>query len=61
MAESIGVILPELNLIPCKGLSYKEYVWHKMYITSKEIYICKIWGFHVGEYEESSLLGCGAV
>jgi hypothetical protein len=22
---------------------------------------CKIWGFHGGDYEESSLLGCGTV
>jgi hypothetical protein len=23
--------------------------------------LCKIWDFHDGDYEESSLLGCGAV
>jgi hypothetical protein len=24
-------------------------------------FLCKIWGFHGGDYEESSLLGCGTV
>jgi hypothetical protein len=25
------------------------------------LYLRKIWGFHGGDYEECSLLGCGAV
>jgi hypothetical protein len=30
--------------------------------SSKLIFqLCKIWGFHGGDYEESRLLGCGTV
>jgi hypothetical protein len=27
----------------------------------KEPTVCKIWGFHSGDYEECRLLGCGTV
>jgi hypothetical protein len=30
-------------------------------IRKKEYWLCKIWGFHGGDYEECRLLGCYAV
>jgi hypothetical protein len=33
-----------------------------MYVVSDDItYVCKIWGFHDGNYDEYRILGCGAV
>jgi hypothetical protein len=31
------------------------------YAQAKQEHICKIWGFHGGDYEEWCLLGCYAV
>jgi hypothetical protein len=39
------------------GDSYQT-TWHHIL---EHIILRKIWGFHGGDYEESSLLGCGTV
>jgi hypothetical protein len=47
-------ILPRL-LVCCVDKSIIQY-------KPKVIYtLCKIWGFHDGDYEEFRLLGCGTV
>jgi hypothetical protein len=42
-----------------------EFVLHRRHITPplepSQLMLCKIWGFHGGDYEEWYLLGCDAV
>jgi hypothetical protein len=44
--------------VPEHGL-FKEQLGTEM--SERIIRLCKIFGFHGGDYEESSLLGCGTV
>jgi hypothetical protein len=34
---------------------------HDSTVTVNYMYVCKIWGFHDGDYEEWCLLGCYAM
>jgi hypothetical protein len=55
------------NKILCQLLRNRRYYYLQLILratvckTLKLRLLCKIWGFHGGDYEECSLLGCGDV
>jgi hypothetical protein len=57
-APSTNITQMELALSD-KCQMYPQYEVLEKYI--KYVFICKILGFHGGDYEECRLLGCGAV